>query len=251
MGLFSSLRSGAVKSGSARSQLVIDGRTLDVTLNFNARAKRIILRIDKSGGGLVLTVPPGTSMAQAMDFAASQAGWIKARLAETGRNVSFAPGETIPVRGVDHVICHSDKRRTPVWQANCDDTGAVLFVSGQEAHHARRITDWLKKQARADLNSAANTYAGAMGRQVRKISIRDTASRWGSCSSSGALSFSWRLIMAPPFVADYVAAHEVAHLVHMNHSRDFWSLVEQHCPHSKRAKTWLKQNGRQLHLYGG
>ena len=249
------LRKAGVKS-PAKSQLVLDGKTIEVTLRSNARARRIILRVSKSGDGIVLTVPNGTSHGKAMEFAASQGVWIWQQLAKQPDAIKFTVGEIISFRGVDHQITASDSRRTPVWReieniTNGENTAHLhLYVSGKEQHHARRIKDWLKKQARSDLNAAAYSYAEKMGGKITRISIRDTSSRWGSCSSDGALSFSWRLIFAPPFVLDYVAAHEAAHLLEMNHSQRFWRLVEKHCPATKLAKKWLKANGRSLHCYG-
>ena len=237
----------------AKSQLVLDGNTLDVTLRRNARAKRIILRIDKHGAGIVLTVPSGTSHSKAMEFAASQGPWIWQQLAKQPDITELVVGSLIPVRGTHHRITPHKARRTPVWceAAENDDSPAILFVTGDDQHHPRRIRDWLKKQARADLTTAAYSYADKMGGKITRITIRDTSSRWGSCSSDGALSFSWRLILAPSFVLDYVAAHEVAHLLEMNHSHHFWALVENHCPATEQAKKWLKTNGRSLHRYGG
>ena len=243
------LRKAGVKS-SAKSQLVLDGRTIAVTLRPNARARRIILRIDKQGDGIILTVPPGTSHSRAMEFAASQGAWIWQQLAKQPDMVRLEAGEVIPVRGIRHRIVADSNRRTPVWCGEFDDDEALLFVSGDEAHHARRLKDWLKKQARADLSASAHAYADRMGVKISRISIRDTSSRWGSCSSTGALSFSWRLIFAPTWVLDYVAAHEVAHLLEMNHSPKFWAHVEKHCPSTKKARKWLKANGRSLHRYG-
>ena len=90
----------------------------------------------------------------------------------------------------------------------------------------------------------------ALGVKVKRLSIRDQSSRWGSCTSAGSLSFSWRLILAPPYVLDYLAAHEVAHLVEMNHSARFWRVVGRVCGHVERAKTWLDTHGNDLHRYG-
>lgn len=250
------LRKVASRSGVgavAKSQLILDGKTIDVTLRPNTRAKRIVLRLDKHGEGIVLTVPRGTSHSKAMEFAASQGAWIWQQLAKQPDMVKFGAGAVIPVRNIPHHITASNERRTPVWceVLENDNHPAALFVSGDEQHHQRRIKDWLKKQARSDLSEAAHSYADKMEQKITRISIRDTSSRWGSCSSDGALSFSWRLIFAPPFVLDYVAAHEVAHLSEMNHSERFWALVDAHCPATKPAKKWLKTNGRSLHRYGG
>jgi predicted metal-dependent hydrolase len=126
----------------------------------------------------------------------------------------------------------------------------MLCVAGGEAHVARRVRDFLKREAKRELETASKLAAASLGVTVARVSIRDQASRWGSCSTTGVLSYSWRLILAPPFVLEYLAAHEVAHLVEMNHSRRFWRVVERVCPHMARAKTWLDSHGAELHRYG-
>lgn len=243
-------------------ELILDGVSIRVVLRPNARAKRIILRMDKKGGGIVLTLPPRTSKKRALEFAASQGVWIAGQLARRPQHTAFAAGATFPFRGVDFLIAGNDTRRTPVWveEITSGSTNVafgdrhndqhILNVSGASEHHERRIKDWLKKQARCDLTKAAHYYADEMNVAIKRISVRDTNTRWGSCSSDGSLSFSWRLILAPSFVLDYVCAHEAAHLIEMNHSPNFWALVDAHCPHTQKAKKWLKSNGASLHTYG-
>ena len=123
----------------------------------------------------------------------------------------------------------------------------ALMVRGEPQHTARRVMDFLKREARADLERASAAYAIAMQVEFARLSVRDTKTRWGSCSSNGTLSFSWRLVMAPPRVLDYVAAHEVAHLQEMNHGPEFWDLVYRHCPHTERSRKWLRKHGHTLH----
>ena len=117
-------------------------------------------------------------------------------------------------------------------------------------HLPRRVRDYLKREAKRDLEAASRLAAQGLGIKIGRVSVRDQSSRWGSCSSTGVLSYSWRLILAPPFVLDYLAAHEVAHLVELNHSRRFWRLVDGICPHMRRAKAWLDAHGSDLHRYG-
>ena len=126
----------------------------------------------------------------------------------------------------------------------------MLCVAGDRAHLTRRVGDYLKRAAKHDLQAACRRYAADLGVAVKRVSVRDQTSRWGSCSSTGVLSFSWRLILTPPFVLDYLAAHEVAHLVEMNHSRRFWRLLLRLCPATHRAKVWLNVHGADLHRYG-
>ena len=240
---------GLLQRKSKISEIVIDGQRLAVTLRRNSRARRLILRLSKDGTGIVLTIPPGTSDQKAMAFAASEAVWISRQLKKLPPLATLSAGMTIPLRGVDHKIIQSSEHRTPVWTEAVEGCQPMICVSGQPAHLPRRLVDWLKGEARKDLTRAARFYAVKMAVKVRRISIRDTTSRWGSCSAAGNLSFSWRLILAPPHVLDYVAAHEVAHLLEMNHSPRFWDLLEEHCPQTNKARSWLRRNGAKLHGY--
>ena len=130
------------------------------------------------------------------------------------------------------------------------DPPAALCVAGDAPHIARRISDFLKREVKSDLVAASRRAADTLGVTIKRVSIRDQSSRWGSCTSAGSLSFSWRLILAPPYVLDYLAAHEVAHLVEMNHSARFWRVVGKACGHVERAKAWLDTSGNDLHRYG-
>jgi predicted metal-dependent hydrolase len=126
----------------------------------------------------------------------------------------------------------------------------VIAVAGDSPHIARRVREFLEAEAKRDLAAAVRRYTGALGVAAKRITVRDTTSRWGSCSASQTLNFSWRLIMAPPYVLDYLAAHEVAHLIHLNHSPRFWALARKLSPDTDRAETWLKAHGVDLHRYG-
>jgi predicted metal-dependent hydrolase len=156
----------------------------------------------------------------------------------------------VPLRGEPHRIEHRPGERGTVWVELGDDGRHALCVAGEAPHVARRVRDYLKREARRELEAASRRYAGELDVKVKRVSVRDQASRWGSCSTTGVLSYSWRLILAPPFVLDYLAAHEVAHLVEMNHSRAFWRIVGRICPNTARAKMWLDNHGADLHRYG-
>jgi hypothetical protein len=199
---------------------------------------------------VVLTMPMRGSVRQASVFAQKHGAWIAARLERLPDAAPFTHGATVPLRGVDHRIVHRPGLRGTVWVETGAGDERVLCVAGAELHIPRRVRDFLKRQAKADLEKASRLAAAALGVTVKRVSIRDQSSRWGSCSTTGLLSYSWRLIMAPPFVLEYLAAHEVAHLVEMNHSRAFWRLVERICLHTGRAKTWLDAHGTGLHRYG-
>ena len=156
----------------------------------------------------------------------------------------------VPLRGVPHRIVHRSGERGTVWTETRESGDKILCVAGDVEFVDRRVHDFLKREARREVQKSAQEYAEALGVRVKRISIRDQSSRWGSCTSAGSLSFSWRLILAPPFVLDYLAAHEVAHLVEMNHSPRFWRVVARVCPSVERAKRWLDTYGNDLHRYG-
>ena len=156
----------------------------------------------------------------------------------------------VPLRGVPHRIVHRSGERGTVWTETRDSGDKIICVAGGYDFIDRRVHDFLKREARRELQKSAQEYAAALGVRVKRLSIRDQSSRWGSCTSAGSLSFSWRLILAPPFVLDYLAAHEVAHLVEMNHSPRFWRVVARICPSAERAKKWLDTYGNDLHRYG-
>jgi predicted metal-dependent hydrolase len=214
------------------------------------RARRYTLRIHPTDREAILTMPPRGTIAEAKDFARLHGGWIAARLGRLPKAAPFLPGTVVPLRGVPHRIVHRGGERGTVWTETRDSGEKVLCVAGGAEHMERRVHDYLKREARKDLQKASLAYAGELGVRVKRVSIRDQSSRWGSCTSAGSLSFSWRLVLAPPFVLDYLAAHEVAHLVEMNHSARFWRVVAKVCPSVERAKTWLDTHGNDLHRYG-
>ena len=208
---------------------------IDVALRVSARARRLTLRI-APGGQAVLTRPPRATRAEAERFARAQEPWLRRTL------VAHAPlhpraGGTLPVEGRDLPI------RTGTPRLGAD---AVALPLGREGPAAARL---LKSLARTRLAEAAGRHAAALGRPHGRLTLRDTRSRWGSCAASGALSFSWRLVMAPPEVLAYVAAHEAAHLVHMDHSRAFWGVVEGLDPDWRARRAWLRANGAALHRW--
>jgi predicted metal-dependent hydrolase len=229
--------------------IVFDREVYLVRVRRHRQARRYTLRIHSATREVVLTMPPRGSLKEARAFAQKHGGWIAARLGRLPEPAPFADGTMLPLRGIHHRIVHRQESRGTVWIERAAEELA-LCVAGAEPHVARRIHDFLKREAKRDLEAASRRAAERLGVSIKRVSIRDQSSRWGSCSSTGVLSYSWRLILAPPFVLDYLAAHEVAHLIEMNHSRRFWRLVTRICPHVTRAKTWLDAHGSNLHRYG-
>jgi predicted metal-dependent hydrolase len=246
------LRALLFRRTSAPSAITVDfgGDVFPVRLRRNAQARRYTLRIHSITREVVLTMPPRGSVRQANAFAQKHGAWIAARLQRLPDAAPFADGAVLPLRGVDHRIVHKQGARGTVWIETGAGGEPMLCVAGAGPHIPRRVRDYLKREAKSELEKASRLAAAALGVTVKRVSIRDQSSRWGSCSTTGVLSYSWRLILAPSFVLDYLAAHEVAHLVEMNHSRAFWRLVERICPHMSRAKTWLDAHGAGLHRYG-
>jgi len=226
-----------------------DGAVYLIRLRRHRQARRYTLRIHAVDREVVLTMPPRGSVKQAKEFAQKHGGWIAARLRRLPDIVPFVHGTVLPVRGIEHRIDHRRNERGTVWLET--HAGAhLLCVAGATPHLPRRVRDFLKREAKRDLEMASRAAALALGVDIKRVSVRDQSSRWGSCSSAGVLSYSWRLILAPSFVLTYLAAHEVAHLIEMNHSRRFWRLVERICPDMDRAKAWLDVHGADLHRYG-
>nr|WP_083202388.1 SprT family zinc-dependent metalloprotease [Stappia indica] len=238
--------------------LEIAGREQRILLRGNPQARRYILRVPSDGGAPVLTVPKGGSLATAREFALRQRGWLAGRLGERPEAVPFAEGGVIPLRGAAHRIVAAGGLRGLVRaepapeqeDEQADNEVGRLLVPGAAEHIARKLTDWLKREARRDLERAVALHAAALGRTPTALTLRDTRSRWGSCTADGRLSFSWRLVLAPPSILDYVAAHEVAHLAEMNHGPRFWAHCRRLAPHTEEARDWLKREGGRLHLYG-
>src|ERR1700730_5565834 len=224
--------------------------THEVEVRRHPAPRRYSLRGRETSRDVVLTMPTRGSFRQARAFAEKNAAWIAARLERLPPIIAFADGYTIPLRGVPHRIEHRPKARGSVWCETSVDGTALLCVAGGAPHVARRVADFLKREARRELAAACRRYAAALGVTVVAVSVRDTRSRWGSCSATGTLSFSWRLVLAPAYVLDYLAAHEVAHCVELNHSDRFWRLVDRLTPERKRAEAWLRFHGNELHRFG-
>jgi len=233
----------------ASTVVEIDGAPVVVAVRVNARARSYRLSIPHSGGPL-LTLPPHGKWAEAEAFLLRYHNWLAARLQRAPAGARFSHGGVVPLRVVDHRIVGTGRIRGRVEVAEMDGE-KVLLVPGEAAHQARRLTDWLKDEAQADLAGRTAIHAARLGVTVKNVRMRSQSSRWGSCSSSGNINYNWRLVLAPPFVLDYVAAHEVAHLVEMNHSPAFWATVKRTLPDMERGRAWLKAHGRQLMAHGG
>ena len=227
----------------------VAGRLLPLKIVENTRATRLTLRIDAGGQGLRVTVPPGTPGRDIDRFLDRHTDWLETRLAKVPERPQVRPGIRLPVRGVPHLIVHEPATRGTVEVSEIDGQPALL-VRGDRRHLPRRVADFLKREAKREIEPLVQKHAGAVGRRAKAVRYKDTSSRWGSCTSDGTLSFSWRIMMAPRPVIDYLVAHEVAHLKEMNHGPRFWKLCGELCPRTPEAKAWLKKNGTALQAIG-
>ena len=230
--------------------MIVRGRPIEVAVRRNAAARRITLRVKNATGQVVLTLPKRVPLTQGRSFALRQVDWLADRLSTVPEAVPFARGKVILLRGVPHRLVWRGARGVTRVEPYVPGQVRVIGVCGPEEHFARRVSDFLKREARKDIEPAVKRYARRLRVPVGRISVKDTISRWGSCSAKGDLAFSWRLILAPSFVLEYLCAHEVAHRREMNHGDNFWRIVHRLFPETDDAEEWLKQNGTDLHRYG-
>ena len=209
------------------------------------RARRITLRVAPRGEALSLVLPKGARLREGLSFLRRQESWIRAQLDAMPQPVPFADGVQLPILDRPLVIRHCPQAARGVWWEEDQ-----ICVSGRIEHLPRRTQEFLVHLARQEISERAWEKAKTLGHKVASIRLRDTKSRWGSCSSRGDLAFSWRLIFAPEMVLDYVVAHEVAHLEEMNHSPRFWAIAETLTDDLKSARCWLRSNGASLLRYG-
>jgi predicted metal-dependent hydrolase len=231
-----------------RALLKIDGRSVEIILRADPRARRFIVKVDPSTGEVSVVAPSSRSLQRALEFARTERDWIAGRLADVPEPVRLALGASVLFKGVEHVIRACDGGNGPV-RIDRDASRPTIRVAGRPEHTTRRLIDWFKREARRKIEDRVAEYSLVLGVEPKRITIRDTSSRWGSCSSTKSLSFSWRLILAPPYVLDYVVAHEVAHLRELNHKPRFWRLVDSLVPDVQRSVNWLSNNGALLHRY--
>lgn len=218
--------------------------SLDVEWRRSARARRISLRVDARSGRVVLTLPLRAARAAGLRALQDYAAWVRERLARLPAPLRLEDGAAVPLGGVPHRIRHEPGRCG--WAVDCGE----LRVGGAPEFLARRVTDLLRDEAQRTLAVRAAGKAALVGLAVRRVIVKDTRSRWGSCTADGTLMFCWRLVMAPDAVQDYVVAHEVAHLRHMDHGQAFWALAERLSPHRRAADAWLAAEGAGLQRVG-
>ena len=223
----------------------LGGRAVALVVRRSARARRLALRIPGHDDSVELVLPARAPESDGIDFLRSRADWVLSRLDRLPQRIPFVHGAELPLGGEPHTLLFFPGMRAPVAVE-----GREIYVSGRPEHMTRRVGDWLRAEAKRRIAPLAHAKAQIIDRKVSRITIRDQKSRWGSCSSVGRLSFSWRLVLAPPYVMDYVVAHEVAHLLEANHSPAFWRVVDRLTADRKTGRAWLRRHGLQLHRYG-
>ena len=242
------------RRGTVSAASVEDFRRRAVALDIGAplsirgrpRARSLVRRVDAASRGVELVLPYGVPAEHGLRFLAAQRGWIAARLDALPPPVPFAEGAVVPVLGVPHRICRaSDPAAPPVAIVDGE-----IRVRGEPAHLGRRVRDHLARLAGREFSRRARAFAVRIDKKIARVTVRDTKSRWGSCSATGCLSFSWRLIFATEVVVDYVVAHEVAHLAEMNHGPRFWRVVGGLVPDHAAPRAWLKRHRGRLLSYG-
>lgn len=241
-----------VAARAASQELRFEGIGAPVEVRRHPSARRMTLRVSRTRRAVIVTMPTQCDIGQADRFVSTHLDWVRERLGSMPAAVPFQDGEVIPLRGRPHKIVFAGPDRRGPMIAIEDATSAKpqLVVTGRVRHASRRLHDWLIEEARRDLAARVAWHAANLGLKPRRITLRDPVSRWGSCSATGALAFSWRLVLAPPAILDYVAAHEVAHLAEMNHGARYWALVRKTFPAIDEAKRWLQRYGMDLHRYG-
>jgi predicted metal-dependent hydrolase len=235
-----------MKQNERTLYLGCDSDSIEVLTRRSPRAKKVSIKIT-GHNGVELVIPKNITEKQALNFLYSKERWIVEKSKEIGikNRTYFEEGSQIPIQGDVYIIQHSGSIR-----GRTRLEGDKLIVCGEKGVLSKRVKDFLQDLAKKEIVARAEIEAQKLGVNYSRITIRDTNSRWGSCSHKKNLSFSWRLIMAPRDVLEYVVAHEVAHLIEMNHSKKFWQLVESIFPSHRLSRNWLKDKGVMLHTYG-
>ena len=218
--------------------IFIGSPPIEVRLKRNPRAKRFTLRLSRTDGKATLTLPTRASIKEATGFATGQEKWLRAQISRLPERTALIDGGRLPFRGAELEIAAATGKSIRV-------EGSKIYVDGNNS--GARLQAFIKTEARNAIVPSVEKYARRINRPFNRITLRDTRSRWGSCSADGNLMFSWRLVMAPPEVLEYVAAHEVAHLAEMNHSSAFWNVVETLMPDYQNHRYWLRNHGAKLH----
>jgi predicted metal-dependent hydrolase len=247
------MRQGRSAAPSSLAHPVIESIGAPVEVRRHPAARRMTLRISRTRRAVIVTLPMQCDLGEATPFINRHIEWVRERLGTLPEAAPFRHGSVIPLRGEPHRLVFKGRPAEGGGIVRVVQVGgglAELDVAGRPEHAPRRMFSWLVEEARRDLDQRVIWHTRNLGLKAKRLAVRDQTSRWGSCSTTGSLSFSWRLVLAPPLILDYVAAHEVAHLKEMNHGPRFWALVKKTFPRMEEAKSWLQIYGTDLHRYG-
>lgn len=222
--------------------LCIGEPPIEVHLRRNDRSRRMVLRVGRTGRAPTLTLPPSVPAAQARAFLTEQEEWLRRALAGVAAPVRVGDGTVLP-------FGDGELRVRAIGSGRLRHRDGILDVPGSAAQVPVRTRAFLSEAARSVCTERIAFHAPRIGRVASRLTMRDPKARWGSCTHRGELMLSWRLILAPAAVFDYVIAHEVAHLAEMNHSARFWAVVRELCPDYSRHRDWLRRHGPELHGY--
>tara|TARA_B100000029_G_scaffold85050_1_gene75633 strand:+ start:2938 stop:3636 length:699 start_codon:yes stop_codon:yes gene_type:complete len=225
--------------------ICIGGKPTPLWVRRKKNARRVILRVSEKNNGLIVTLPPLGTLDDVLDIVAKQEKWVQSRLAQVSVSIPFEAGAEIPIFGVPHEICHFPNDYGGVWL-----TSGKLCVTGRTEHVARRIHDWFRREAKVQIRPVAEAKARILRSNIGRVTIKDTRTRWGSCSAKGNLNFSWRIVLMPRKVFEYIIIHEVAHLREQNHGKEFWKLVQLMDPNFDHSRLWLQKYGEKLYRIG-
>lgn len=231
-----------------------------VRLKVSPRASRVSLRIDQTRREVIASAPSQKRLHEAVAFAGQRAQWIATHIGALPRPITLQPGDVIEVFGQPHRLEPARSRLTAGFYEG-EDGHAVLRAFGSDDAFARSVVRLLKRHALQVLTERTAAHAAALARPMPKVAVADAKGRWGSCRPArpmtratagdhGSIRYSWRLVLAPYEVADYVAAHETAHLLEANHSPRFWALVRRLFGAEVGPRAWLRQHGARLHAFG-
>ena len=228
------------------TSLLIEGKSVPLVVRENPKARRLTIRLCPKGGGeIILTIPLYHSKRQVVGFIEKSKPWLEKQMAKAFSKRPYVEGMVLPIFGRDYELRHKPSQSFRSWWGEDH-----LLIHAPIEEFSVFVQKSLYQVATQFLTGRTTFYAKRLKKSVNRITLRDTRSRWGSCSANGNISYSWRVIFAPEQVADYLCAHEVAHLVEMNHSPQFWKIVEDFCPDYKNLRHWLRQNGKSLFQYG-
>ncbi|MBR5599500.1 MAG: M48 family metallopeptidase [Alphaproteobacteria bacterium] len=217
----------------------------DMRVVYSKRSRKLTLRIDKKDRVAVLTIPKYCSRKKAVSFVESHQDWVLDNLRKIPELKSFQENDVISLFGKNYQIVHTEIRGC----TKLDKKNKILYVSGGKEFLHRRVKDFIKKIALEEFTKRSEQVAEMIGKTVHNVCIKDTKSRWASCSTLNNINYSWRLALAPEYVIRYIVAHEVSHLKHQDHSAYFWALVEYLEKDASKGRDWLTENGHLLYMY--